>query len=136
MSRHVIDSRRGATNRNVPAPMAKHFCHRLLLDHQRSSSFASRMSKCEPDIYFGPSHLSSSSGLYTKSLYNPILISRIIRIGSRQTNWAIERDGVVTRSHTRAEVLGTYLDAVLAGANEFDARDIAKAIERRPRPSY
>jgi hypothetical protein len=29
-----------------------------------------------------------------------------------------------------------YLDAILAGANEFDASDIAKVIERRPRPSY
>jgi hypothetical protein len=35
-----------------------------------------------------------------------------------------------------AEVLGAYLDAILAGANEFDASDIAKVIERRPRPSY
>jgi hypothetical protein len=31
---------------------------------------------------------------------------------------------------------GAYLDAILAGANEFDASDIAKVIERRPRPSY
>jgi hypothetical protein len=30
----------------------------------------------------------------------------------------------------------TYLDAILAGANEFDTSDIAKVIERRPRPSY
>jgi hypothetical protein len=35
-----------------------------------------------------------------------------------------------------AEVLGVYLDAILAGANEFDASDIANVIERRPRPSY
>jgi hypothetical protein len=32
--------------------------------------------------------------------------------------------------------LGAYLDAILAGANEFDADDIAKVIERRPWPSY
>jgi hypothetical protein len=40
------------------------------------------------------------------------------------------------KSHPCVEVLGAYLDAILAGANEFDASDIAKVIERRPRPSY
>src|SRR6266851_1945161 len=63
-------------------------------------------------------------------------VYRIVRIGSLQTGWAIERDGVVTRSGPSAEVLGAYLDAVLAGVNEYDADDIAKVIERRPRPSY
>jgi hypothetical protein len=63
-------------------------------------------------------------------------IYRIIRIGSLQTGWAIERDGQIIKSHPNAEVLGTYLDAILAGANEFDASDIAKVIERRPRPTY
>ena len=63
-------------------------------------------------------------------------VYRIVRIGSLQTGWAIERDGVVTRSGPSAEVLGAYLDAILAGANEFDAGDIAKVIERRPRPTY
>jgi hypothetical protein len=29
-----------------------------------------------------------------------------------------------------------YLNAILTGANEFDADDIAKVIERRPWPSY
>jgi hypothetical protein len=33
-------------------------------------------------------------------------------------------------------VLGAYLDAVVAGASVYDADDIAKVIERRPRPSY
>ena len=33
------------------------------------------------------------------------------------------------RSHPRAEVLGAWLGATLAGANEYDASDIAKAIE-------
>jgi hypothetical protein len=60
---------------------------------------------------------------------------RIVRIGSPQTGWAIERDGIITRSHPSAELLGAYLDAI-AGANEFDASDIAKVIERRPWPSY
>jgi hypothetical protein len=61
---------------------------------------------------------------------------RIIRIGSLQTGWAIERDGVVTRTGPSEEVLGAYLDAILAGASMYDADDIAKVIERRPRPSY
>jgi hypothetical protein len=40
------------------------------------------------------------------------------------------------RSLPNAEVLGAYLNAILAGANEYDADDIAKVIERRPRASY
>jgi hypothetical protein len=45
-----------------------------------------------------------------------------------------KRDGILIRSHSSAEILGAYLDAVLEGANEFDADDIARAIERRPLP--
>jgi hypothetical protein len=45
-------------------------------------------------------------------------------------------DGIIARSHPSAAVLGAYLDAILARANEFDAHDIAKVIERRPRPLY
>jgi hypothetical protein len=63
-------------------------------------------------------------------------VYRIVRIGSLQTGWAIERDGQITKSHPSAKVLGAYLDAVLAGASEYDASDIGKVIERRPRPSY
>jgi hypothetical protein len=33
-------------------------------------------------------------------------------------------------------VLGAWLDATLAEANEYDASDIAKAIEQRPAPTY
>ena len=33
-------------------------------------------------------------------------------------------------------MLGAYLDARLGGASEYDADDIAKAIERRPTPTY
>jgi hypothetical protein len=47
----------------------------------------------------------------------------------------IECDRIIVRTHPSA-VLGAYLDAILAGANEFDASDIAKVIERRPRPTY
>ena len=63
-------------------------------------------------------------------------IYRIKQIGSLKTGWAIERDGVIVRSHPRAEVLGAWLDATLAGANEYDASDIAKAIEMRSPPTY
>jgi hypothetical protein len=61
---------------------------------------------------------------------------RIKQIGSLGTGWAIERDGVITGSHPSPMVLGAYLEAILAGANEFDADDIAKAIEKRPPPTY
>jgi len=34
------------------------------------------------------------------------------------------------------EVLGAWLDAILAGASEYDVNDIADVIARRPQPSY
>jgi hypothetical protein len=58
------------------------------------------------------------------------------QIGGLKTGWAIERDGLIIRLHPRAEVLGAWLDATLAGANEYDASDIDKAIEMRPAPTY
>jgi hypothetical protein len=61
---------------------------------------------------------------------------RIVQIGSLRNGWAIEVDGIITRSAPTAATLGAYLDAILAGANEFDAHDIAKVIEKRPPPSY
>jgi hypothetical protein len=61
---------------------------------------------------------------------------RIVPIGSGPVGWAIERDGKIWRTGPRLEVLGAYLDALLAGASSYDADDIAKVIERRPRPSY
>ena len=36
----------------------------------------------------------------------------------------------------RVEVLGAWLDAILASASEYDADDIANVIATRPRPSY
>jgi hypothetical protein len=33
-------------------------------------------------------------------------------------------------------VLGAWLDAILAGASEYEANDIAEVIARRPRPTY
>jgi hypothetical protein len=61
---------------------------------------------------------------------------RIIQIGSLRDGWAIEVDGVITRSAPTAAPLAAWLDARLAGANEFDADDIAKAIAARPPPSF
>jgi hypothetical protein len=61
---------------------------------------------------------------------------RIVPIGSGPVGWAIERDGKIWRTGPRIEVLGAWLDAYLAGASSYDADDIAKVIEQRPRPSY
>jgi hypothetical protein len=59
-----------------------------------------------------------------------------VPIGTGPIGWAIERDGKTWRTGPRLEVLGAWLDAYLAGASSYDADDIAKVIERRPRPSY
>jgi hypothetical protein len=62
---------------------------------------------------------------------------RIVPIGSGpNAGWAIERDGKITRTGRSLEVLGAWLDAILAGASVYDADDIANVIARRPRPSY
>jgi hypothetical protein len=61
---------------------------------------------------------------------------RIVQIGSLRTGWATEEDGIITRSGKSVAALGASLDAKLAGANEFDADDIAKAIAARPSPTY
>jgi hypothetical protein len=53
----------------------------------------------------------------------PSSIVKTIWLGSPPCAEAIRTERVV-------------VDAILAGANEFDASDIAKVIERRPRPSY
>jgi hypothetical protein len=47
---------------------------------------------------------------------------------------AIERGGKLSRSGHRLEVLGAWLDAILAIV--FDADDIAEVIARCPRPTY
>jgi hypothetical protein len=44
--------------------------------------------------------------------------------------------GKTWRTGPRLEVLGAWLDAYLAGASSYDADDIAKVTEQRPRPSY
>jgi hypothetical protein len=61
---------------------------------------------------------------------------RIVPIGSSNQGGAIECDGKITRTGGSLEVLGAWLDAVLAGASTYDADDIAEVIVRRPRPSY
>jgi hypothetical protein len=61
---------------------------------------------------------------------------RMVPIGTDPIGWAIERDGKVWRTGPRLEVLGAYLDALLAGASSYDADDIAKVLEQRPRPTY
>ncbi len=53
---------------------------------------------------------------------------RIVPIGSSNQGWAIERDGKITRTGGSLEVLGAWLDAILAGASEYDADDIAAVI--------
>jgi hypothetical protein len=60
----------------------------------------------------------------------------ITPIGSLQSGWALKRDGVVRRSGPDLLPLAAYVDAILAGASEEDADLIAKAIARRPWPSY
>jgi hypothetical protein len=61
---------------------------------------------------------------------------RIVPFGSANVGWAIERDGQIWHTGPRLEVLGAWLDAILGGASEYDADDIADVIAARPRPSY
>jgi hypothetical protein len=60
----------------------------------------------------------------------------ITPIGSMHSGWALKRDGVVKRSGPDLLPLAAYVDAIMAGADEEDADLIAKAIARRPWPSY
>ena len=47
----------------------------------------------------------------------------IVPIGSgHEPSWAIERDGVLSRTGSRLDVLGAWLDAIMAGASEYDAK--------------
>ena len=52
------------------------------------------------------------------------------------TGWALKVDGVVRRSSPSLISLGAYVDAIMAGADEADADNIARAIEARPWPTY
>jgi hypothetical protein len=55
---------------------------------------------------------------------------RIVPIGSSNQGWAIECDGMISRTGDCLEVLGAWLDAILVGASEYDADDIADVIGR------
>ena len=46
----------------------------------------------------------------------------IIPIGSLHTGWALKVDGVLRRSSPSLISLGAYVDAIMAGADEADAR--------------
>jgi hypothetical protein len=60
----------------------------------------------------------------------------ITPIGSLHTGWALKVDGVIRRSSPSLISLGAYVDAIMAGADEADADNIARAIEARPWLSY
>jgi hypothetical protein len=62
----------------------------------------------------------------------------IISIGSLHTGWALKVDGVIRRTSPTLISLGAYVDvdAIMAGADEADADNIARAIEARPWPTY
>lgn len=60
----------------------------------------------------------------------------IIPIGSLHTGWALKVDGVIRRSNESIMPLAAYVDAMMAGADEADAENIAKAIAARPWPTY
>jgi hypothetical protein len=60
----------------------------------------------------------------------------IIPIGSLHTGWALKVDGVLRRSSPSLISLGAYVDAIIAGADEANADNIARAIEARPWPTY
>jgi hypothetical protein len=59
----------------------------------------------------------------------------IIPIGSLHTGWALKIDGVIRRSSPSSISLGADVDAIMAGADEADANNIAKAIGARAWPT-
>ena len=60
----------------------------------------------------------------------------IAPIGSLHTGWALKVDGIIRRSSPSLISLGAYVDAIMAGADEANADNIARAIEARPWPTY
>jgi hypothetical protein len=60
----------------------------------------------------------------------------IIPVGSLYTGWALKVDGVIRRSNSSLSRLGAYVNAIMAGASEADADNIARAIEARLWPTY
>ena len=60
----------------------------------------------------------------------------IVPIGSAANGFALKVDGVVMASDSCMIRLAAKVDALMAGASDFDADLIAKAIARRPWPDY
>lgn len=60
----------------------------------------------------------------------------IVPIGSAHTGFALKVDGVIRRSNPSMVPLAAYVDAIMAGAAEADADNIANAIAARPWPTY
>lgn len=60
----------------------------------------------------------------------------IVQIGSLNTGWAIEINGIIRISYPSPLYLGARLEAMLKGAGNEDAELIAKAISARPWPDY
>jgi hypothetical protein len=56
---------------------------------------------------------------------------RIVPIGSLHTGWALKIDGIIRRSSPSLISLGAYVDAVMAGADEADADNIARFLWSR-----
>jgi hypothetical protein len=49
--------------------------------------------------------------------------------GSLHAGWALKVDGIIRRSSSSLIPLGAYVDAIMAGADEADADNIARTIE-------
>jgi hypothetical protein len=56
-------------------------------------------------------------------------------IGSLHTGWALKVDGIIPRSSSSLIPLGAYVDAIMAGASEAVADNIARALESSSMPS-
>ena len=56
--------------------------------------------------------------------------------GSLHTGWALRIDGIIRRTSPSLIPLGAYVDAIMAGSDEADADNIARAIKARPWPTY
>ena len=65
--------------------------------------------------------IEDTPGADTHKSPRSMTVCRIIRTGNLQTGWALECNRQLIRTHPSAAVLGAYLDAILAGVNEYDA---------------
>jgi hypothetical protein len=60
----------------------------------------------------------------------------IVPISSLHTGWALKVDDIIRRSSESMISLAAYVDAIMSGADDADADNIARAIEARPWSSY